>query len=149
MVSLSKKLLESNEKYHKTKSQVINETLSKGICVCIIDDSPTIREGIVSAINIPYINQVITTSKADYLNKHKTKQIDIIVTEMEFGNGKEDSFIEQIKSISPKTKFIVYTRIENFAIRNRLLKNRHDAFIFSIHISPANTQPTTLLFFKY
>jgi len=71
----------------------------------------------------------------DYFEKYANEQIDIIITEVEFANKIEPSFIDKLKSISPETKIIVYTKTQNHALRNRLLQNGADAFIFSRDIS--------------
>ncbi|MDA3862172.1 MAG: response regulator [Melioribacteraceae bacterium] len=136
MFILSKEMLKSQVKVKQNLNLTINKTDAKSISICVINDSPTLLEGIASLLEkVPNVNQIIKTSKADYFDKHATKHIDIVVTEIEFGEQIEESFVEQIKAISPDTNIIVYTRIENHASRNRLLQNGADAFIFLKDVS--------------
>jgi len=100
------------------------------ICVIVLNDSPEIQEEIVSSIKyIPQINQIIVSTKEDYFEKHATKNIDIVITDIEFGNKIETSIVKQIKAISPETDIIVYSRIDNPNIKTRLLNNGADAFV--------------------
>jgi DNA-binding NarL/FixJ family response regulator len=131
MFALSKEISKSYKTEKTQKKEATNNNPKKTTTICIINDSPTIREGIFSSIHeIADIKQIIKTSKKDYFDKHATKQIDIVITEIEFNNKVETSFVEQIKSINPDTRIIVYTKIENHAVRNYLLSNGADAFIF-------------------
>jgi len=58
------------------------------------------------------------TSQKDYFSIHAVKNFDIIITEIEFENKLDTPFVKQLKSISPETEIIVYTRLENNRLRN-------------------------------
>jgi len=136
MFALSNQLKETLKVEKGSKNIVTDEPPVKNVKICIIDDSPTVQEEIVFAIkNVQSVKKVIKTSKMDYFEKYANEQIDIIITEVEFANKIEPSFIDKLKLISPETKIIVYTKTQNHAIRNRLLQNGADAFIFSRDIS--------------
>lgn len=131
MLAISKELQDSFKEERESKETVTKETYSKVVNICIINDSPVIQEGIVSAIkSVPGVQKIITTSKNDFFGNHSSEQFDILITEIEFSNKIEISIIEEMKSIAPEAKIIVYTRFLNHAIRTRLLNDGADAFIF-------------------
>ncbi len=116
----------------KTKFKINTNAISKGTSVCIIvlNDSPDIYNEIISEIKyIPQVNQIIVSTKDDFFMKHLTKNIDIVITDIEFGNKIETFIVKKIKAISPETDIIIYSRIDSPTIKNRLLKNGAAAFI--------------------
>ena len=132
MFAISKNFSEPNIDNEKPRYKVNTEAIYKGtrVCVIVLNDSPVIHDEIVSAIKyIPHITEIIVSTKDDYFKKHSNKNIDIVITDIEFGNKIETSIVKQIKAISPKTDIIVYTRIDSPTIKTRLLKDGADAFI--------------------
>ncbi len=132
MLTISKNISEFNIDKRKPKYIVDTDAVTKrvNICVIVLNDSPEIQEEIVSSIKyIPQINKIIVSTKDDYFEKHATKNIDIVITDIEFGNKIETSIVKQIKAISPETDIIVYTRIDSPNIKTRLLKNGAEAFV--------------------
>ena len=81
------------------------------------------------------MDKITTISKNDFLDNKSTEQINIVITEIEFSDKIDIHFVQEIKSISPDAKVIVYTRFLNHAIRTRLLNDGADAFIFLRDIS--------------
>ena len=136
MLALSKELQDSFKVESESREIVAKGTFTTVVKICIINDSQVIQEGIVAAVkNVAGVKKIITTSKNEFLDNHMAEDFDILITEIEFGNKIDISFIKELKSISPKSKVIVYTRFLNHAIRTRLLNDGADAFIFLRDIS--------------
>ena len=136
MLALSKELQNRFKLEDELIKAVTNGDSSKNVNIFIINYSPIVQEGIVSALqNVPCVNTITTTTKIDYEENHTPAQIDILITEIEFSNKIDINFIQEIKSKSPDAKVIVYTRFLNHAIRTHLLNDGADAFIFLRDIS--------------
>jgi len=136
MLALSKELQNTFKLEDEITKAVNNGDSSKNINICIINDSPIVQEGIVSALqNVSGVDKITTISKNDFLDNKSTEQNNIVITEIEFSDKIDIHFVQEIKSISPDAKVIVYTRFLNHAIRTRLLNDGADAFIFLRDIS--------------
>ncbi|MCF6270139.1 MAG: response regulator [Melioribacteraceae bacterium] len=132
MSALSKSLSEPYTDEKKPKYIINTEAITKGtiICVIVLNDSPAIQEEIISNIQyVPNIEKIIVSTFTDFFEKHASKKIDIVITDIEFGNKVLTSIVKQIKAISPETDIIIYTRIDSPKIRTRLLKNGANAFV--------------------
>ncbi|MCF6270137.1 MAG: response regulator [Melioribacteraceae bacterium] len=129
MVFINRKNSDKFNSYKRIK--IINEIPKAEAAICIINDSDTLREDIYSTLKNEYnIDEIVKTSKKDYIKKHMTKIFDVIITDIEFADGIDTSFINQINSIFPKTRIIVYTNPQNRTQRIRSLEYGANYFIF-------------------
>lgn len=136
MLALSRELQDRFKLEDEATKTVTNGNSPNNINICIINDSPVVQEGIVSALqNVPCVNSIITTTKNDFQENEPIEDIDILITKIEFANKIDINFIHKNKSKSPDAKIIAYTRFLNHAIRTRLLNDGADTFIFLRDIS--------------
>ncbi len=130
MMTLSKKLSK-----HTTNSvgryTIINPSPKLDEKICVISDSAVIKEGISSIFQQELnIKEITLTSKNNFIEKHTNTNFRIIITDIDFIDGCDTNFIEQIRSVLPNSKIIVYTSPKNRNQRIKALEYGSDFFIY-------------------
>lgn len=111
--------------------KIVNEIPKAEATICIINDSDILRGEIYSALHNEYhIDQIVQTSKKDYIEKHMMKKFDVIITDIEFTEGTNTLFIKEINLNYPRTRIVVYTSPRNRHKRIRSIEYGADFFIF-------------------
>ncbi len=131
MMTLTRKDQSESTTRNSTRYKIVNEIPKAEATICIINDSEILREGIyLSFKNEYHIDQIIKTSKRDYIEKHMTKKFDVIITEIEFTEGTDTLFIKEINLNYPHTRIVVYTSPKNRNKRIRSIEYGADFFIY-------------------
>ncbi len=122
---------DSISKKEHSRYRVINKDKKVSISICIISDSDIIAKGITSLFNEDSNKEKITiTTKNSFLMEHTNNEFDIVITEIEFLDGIDASFVKSVKSFSHDAKIIVYTSQKNAARRVAAMDNGADFFIY-------------------
>lgn len=129
MAAILKKIFNINGTDNSNEN--LNPENQPGAIVCIVNDSVVMREGIKTIISgVYHIQDMVTTSRDNFFEKLENQNIDIVITDIEFEEKIDTTFIKQIKTFSPETRVVVYTRIKNHFHRNQSLNAGADFFIF-------------------
>ena len=131
MMALLSKNTYVSIKPEKPRFKVVNKTTKIDLSICTISDSEILREGIYSVFQDEIdVTNMVLTSKNVFFDKHAKSNFDVVITDIEFVDGIDTSFIKQIKSISPETRIIVYTSPKNRDRRIRAMEYGAEFFIF-------------------
>ncbi len=124
-------LTRKNSSESTSRFKIVNEISKANSTVCIINDFEIVREKIYSSFkNESQIEQIVKTSKNDYIEKHMEKKFDVIVTDIEFIEGINTLFLKELCLNNPKTKIVVYTSSKNRNKRIQSVEYGADFFIF-------------------
>ncbi len=124
-------LIKKKSSKSTSRFKIVNEIPQANSTICIINDSDILREKIYSSFKNEYhIDQIVKTSKKDYIEKHMNKKFDVIITDIEFAEGIDTPFIKELNLNSPHTRIVIYTNPKNRNKRIQSMGFGAEFFIF-------------------
>jgi DNA-binding NarL/FixJ family response regulator len=124
-------LIKKNSSESTTRFKIINEIPKANSTICIINDSDILRKKIYSSFKNEYhIDQIVKTSKKNYIENYTANKFDVIITDIEFTEGIDTLFIKELNLNSPHTRIVIYTNPKNRSKRIQSMEFGAEFFIF-------------------